>query len=283
MKNKTFKYVIIFIMFLALGISIGYIGTNKYMDKKEEENKNKEPEVVDTTIDITDDEDQQELIATLQSILNNDPVFYSSKGISVETMDNSTKLYLIYTYIVENNLGTSEQLQDEYYWATTCAHGFINDVTNDGTIPTTCTVLRIKQAVFKEVDKKLFNDDVVDTSVPFTPRLSINCIVDGDSYLCGNVSDPYAVTGALESKFEIQKVLKEEDGTIHIYEKGYLNDKRSSVNDPYDQYDNYYLHSSDSTDYYYELKSADNLTFMHTFKTSDRQNYYYVSTELVEE
>ena len=70
---------------------------------------------------------------------------------------------------------------------------------------------------------------------------------------------------------------------MRIYEKGYLIDNRSNVDNPTDQYDNYYLHSFDSTNYYYELKSADNLTFKHTFKTEDRQNYYYVSTELIKE
>ena len=48
-------------------------------------------------------------------------------------------------------------------------------------------------------------------------------------------------------------------------------------------FDKYYLHSSDSTEYYYELKNADNLTFKHTFVTKDRVNYYYVSSELVKE
>ena len=93
----------------------------------------------------------------------------------------------------------------------------------------------------------------------------------------------YGYSGELESKFDVIKVTKDSSGTIIVYEKGYLVDNRSNVNDPFDQYDNYYLHSSDSNEYYYELKSADNLIFKHTFKTDDKENYYYIGTELVKE
>jgi hypothetical protein len=144
-------------------------------------------------------------------------------------------------------------------------------------------VTRISIAKLKELNEKLFNDEILDTSVPFNVDLDKKCVIDLNDYVCGNVTNVYGYTGELESKFDILKVTKDSAGTVIIYEKGYLVDNRSNVDNPTDQYDNYYLHSSDSKDYYYELKSADNLTFIHTFKTDDGENYYYVSTELVKE
>ena len=98
-------------------------------------------------------------------------------------------------------------------------------------------------------------------------------------YICGNIANNN-VTGDLESKFTILKVTKDLDGTIKIYEKGYLLDNRSNVKAQHPGYDNIYLHSTDSTEYYYELRNADNLTFVHTFKENDNQEYYYVGTML---
>ena len=108
------------------------------------------------------------------------------------------------------------------------------------------------------------------------------CVSDGDFIICGNVVDNSGITGALESKFSVIKVTKDEDGSINIYEKGYLVDNRSNVIAS-GQYENYYLHSSDSDAYYSELRNADNLTFVHKFKTDDKKNYYYVSTVLYKE
>ena len=148
---------------------------------------------------------------------------------------------------------------------------------------TGCTVNRISKALFLDINQKLFNDELIDTSVNFDIDITKKCVLDGESYLCGAVQNISGYSGALESNFEVVKATKDVDGTIIIYEKGYLHDKRSNVDNLTDQYDNYYLHSSDSKEYYYELKSSDNLTFKHIFKTDDSEEYYYVSTELVKE
>lgn len=283
-KDKhTIRYVIIFVIFFVIGIVCGYIGASKFLDLTEEE---KEPAItdVDEILDITEEEEYSELISSLLVTLDNDPMFYSTKGLSVDTMENSFKLKLLYNHIINNNLGESLELTSDYYGSTTCVNGFVTDVGENALVSTNkCTVKKIDKSVFVETNKKLFNDEILDVSVNFSPKSDVQCVVDGESYLCGTVLNELQITGNLESVFSIVKVTKDTDSTIVIYEKGYLNDKRSNVNDPYDQYDNYYLHSSDSEDYYYELKSADNLTFKHTFKTTDRQNYYYVSTELVKE
>lgn len=281
MNKKTFKYIIIFILFFAVGIAGGWYFTNKYLESKKEVIET--PVEEDNVIDITEDAGSQDLITSLLNTLNKEPMFYSTKGISVATMDNNSKLYLVYTYIMGNKMYTDEQRDVDFIGSNLCLNTFLMDVGVDAVPTNICVLNKIEKKTFIEVNKKLFNDEVLDTSVTFNPNNNTSCIVEGDYYLCGEIASVSDVTGALESRFEITKVLKDEDGTIYIYEKGYLNDKRSNVNNPNDQYDNYYLHSSDSTEYYYELKSADNLTFKHIFKTSDRQNYYYVSTELVKE
>ncbi len=280
-----FVYIIIILIFLAAGIGIGIFATTKYLKDKEE--KEYVPSVVENEegpIDITNDENSKDLINNLYSTINGNIMFYNSKGISVSTMDNTSKLKLVYGYLVAKNVGKSEQITSLFVGSTNCANEFVTDPGVNTSVSTNlCTVTRISKAEFMNANKVLFNDEVLDTSVIFSPGRGKSCAVDGDSYICGNVLDNVAYTGELESKFTIEKVTKDEYGTVEIYERGYLVDKRSNVNNPNDQYDNYYLHSSDSKDYYYELKSADNLTFKHIFKTNDKKNYYYVSTELVKE
>jgi hypothetical protein len=281
--KNTIRNVAIFIVFFRIGIVCGYYGATKFLDLGEDVEENI-PMNDDGIIDITDDDKYTEVIDSLLVVLDNDPAFYSTKGISVDTMENSLKLKLIYTNMINNGLGATEELGSLYYGSTSCLNGFITDVSENSLISTNkCTIVRLSKNAILETNKKLFNDDILDTSVDFYPKNDVKCVVDVDSYVCGNVINMSNITGNLESVFSVTKVTKNEDGTIAIYEKGYLNDKRSNVNDPYDQYDNYYLHSSDSNEYYYELKSADNLTFKHIFKTTDRQNYYYVSSELVKE
>lgn len=279
--NPVLRNILVFILFFAIGLGLGYIGASKYLKTTDEDLPVEE---TNNLLDITEKEDYQNLITSLLGILDNDAMFYTTKGISISTLDNTSKLRFLYEYIVKNNQYTTETLTSEYYGSTTCLNGFITDESQDiYTYSTTCTVKRINKSAFVDADKKLFNDDILDTSVNFSPADGTSCVVDNDSYICGNVTKVTNITGELISVFDVTKATKDVDGTIVIYVKGYLNDKRSNVNNPNDQYDNYYLHSSDSTDYYYELKSADNLTFKHTFRTTDGENYYYESTELVKE
>ena len=283
-KNNTFKYIIIFVIFFAIGVSGGIFGAIKYKEYKEEKDYVPEEIIDQGPKDITEEKESQELINSLYSVINGNVMFYTTKGVSVSTMDNTSKLTLVYNYLNANKIGTSETLQSAWIGSFTCFNeSFITDSSDNPLVSTNkCTVTRINKNEFINANKKLFNDEILDTSVSFSPIKGKNCVVDGESYLCGNIADNSGITGELESKFTIEKVTKSDDGTVEIYEKGYLVDKRSNINNPNDQYDNYYLHSSDSTEYYYELKSADNLTFKHTFK-SINNNYYYVSTELVKE
>ncbi len=284
--GNLFKYILLFILFLVIGLGIGVLGTIKFLDMKDNENEKDNQQVVDDgPKDITEDKNSQVLINNLGNMLNHDIRMYSTKGLNVSTMDNTTKLILVYNYYVKNNKIVNEVLTSEWLGATTCKDNtFITDPSDNTMVSSNqCTVFRIQRSALMDINKKLFNDEVLDTSVPFNPVNGKSCVIDGETYLCGNVLNNAGYTGALESRFEIKKVTKADDGTIEVYEKGYLIDLRSHVNNPNDAYDNYYLHSSDSRDYYYELKSADNLTFKHTYKTTDKENYYYVSSELVKE
>ncbi len=280
-KNHTIRNIFLFLFFLAAGIAIGYFGTIKYLEYKEKNDSLIDDSAESGPLDITEDEQSKDLINSLYAVINGDPMFYSTKGINVSTLDNTSKLKLIYNQLVINKEGAVEQINSLWWGATNCNYDFIVDDSGDVYNPSNiCSVTRINRSSFMEINKKLFNDELLDTSVSFSPVVGKSCVVDpnnNETYICGNVANTTGITGNLESKFTIQKVTKDEDGTIVIYEKGYLVDKRSNVGT---EYDNYYLHSSDSTEYYYELKSADNLTFKHTFKTDDKIKYYYVSTEL---
>lgn len=283
-KGSKFKYFIIFLFFIVAGVGLGIFGTTKYLeynDKKEDK-----PVVEEGPIDITDDEKYAEQLGYLLSYLNADPLFYSTTGVLASKLDNTSRLILIYEYIFNNELGTSELLQPYYYGANTCYNGtFVTDslVNVPASTVSGCTVTRISTSFFEEFNNKMFNDELIDTSVNFDIDITRKCVLDGESYLCGNVQNMSGYSGKLETNFEIVKATKDEDGTITIYEKGYLHDKRSYVDNLTDQYDNYYLHSSDSKEYYYELKSSDNFTFKHIFKLSESDEYYYLSTELVKE
>lgn len=283
--SHLIKNILIIIIFLALGIGCGIFGTLRYLEYKEQQDVI--PTVDETEEgpkDITKDENSKELINSLHSMVNSNPMFYTTKGVAVTTMDNTSKLRLVYDYLVANNIGTNETISSLFVGSMNCANDFITDAGVNTSVSTNvCTVTRITKKEFMEANKKLFNDEILDISVTFSPGNGRSCAVDQESYICGTVTDNSGITGSLESKFVIEKVTKDEDGTIAIYDSGYLVDKRSNVDNPNDQYDNYYLHSSDSTEYYYELKSADNLIFKHTFKTEDQKTYYYVSTELVKE
>lgn len=275
-KNNSFLYIFIVILFLALGIILGVYGTKKYLDSKSEEET---PEIVaDGVIDITDKKEYSETIDKLYSLISGNSIFYSSKGISLETMDNNTKLSLMYTYALNNSLGSSEQLPWSYWGSGTCANDFIVDPLEEETSQI-CSVVTIPVSTINDNYKKLFNSTLIDTSVNFKPSTFKSCVLDGDNYVCGNVGS--VVNGSLDSKFEIQKVTLDND-IISIYDKGYLLDTRSDRINSEDGYSNHYLHTADSTEYYYELKSADNVTFKHNFKKADDNNYYYVSTEVVE-
>lgn len=278
--NPVVRNIVVFTLCLAVGIGIGYFIATKYILSDDDE----PVEEISNLLDITEKDDYQNLITSLLTILNKDSMFYSTKGITISTLDNTSKLTFLYEYILNNNQYTTDTLSSEYYGSSNCSEGFITDESEDlYSYSTTCTIKRINKNAFVDADKKLFNDDILDTSVSFSPEDGTNCVVSDDSYLCGNVTKNSDVTGDLLSVFEVVKATKDVDGTIVIYEKGYLNDKRSNVVNSNSKYDNYYLHSSDSKEYYYELKSADNLTFMHIFKTNDGENYYYVSSELVKE
>lgn len=285
-SNHVVKIFFLVLIFLSLGVVIGYYGTTKYLELKDKENEPEEEVVEAGPLDITNNEEYSELITSLYATINGNTLFYSTKGIQMSTVDNNTKLTLIYNYLTAGKKGAEETISSTYFGSSVCENDFIVDPSDStGLNSGVCTITKFDKNLFVETSKTLFNDAVLDTSVSFSPALGKSCVVDAvnNLYLCGNVANNSTVTGELESKFTILKVTKDEDGTIKIYEKGYLLDNRSDKKALHPGYDNIYLHSSDSTAYYYELKNADNLTFVHVFQRNEASNYYYVKTELVKE
>lgn len=272
-ENNTSKYVAVFIIFLALGVSLGVFFTYKYLNSKEEDVG--EP-AVDTLKDITNNKDYESIINNLYSVIKDNVIFYDSNGTSIETMDNTYKLRLVYKYITSVNKYPTETLQVIDYTNNSCSLNFVVD-SNSTSI---CTISRISTSEFQLGYKKLFNDTNIDVSRGFfiDDFKQKQCRMDGTDYVCGYYVNKISATGSLTPKFSIVKVILEDNGDIVIYDKGYLVDTRSNVVPSNDGYDNHYLHTSDSTTYYYELKSSDNVTFKHTFKLASDNNYYYNNT-----
>ena len=287
-KNKKSKYIISFLLFFFIGGVLGGFGTYKTLGMNEEKvekvekKKEKEPDL----LDITKDPDYVELINNLHDYLSKDVMFYSSTGVDIEKVSNDNKLRVTYEYMENKNLFATDTLQPSYYGSLTCMNNLSLDVivASDGSLSngTVCTVNTVSLENFINHYKKIFNDENIDVSQPFNPRSTKSCVIIDNSYQCGNINNSSQVTGSLDSKFEVIKAIKEKD-KITIYDKGYLVDTRSSIVNPDDGHDNYYLHSSDSTTYYYELKSSDNLTFAHTFVKDKENNYRYNGTSLVQE
>ena len=282
------KYVFFFLLFFIIGVAGGAFGTSKTLgiklnkEVKEEQPVEEQPEEED----ITRNTDYTDLIIQLYNYLSKDTIFYSSTGVQLEGLSNEDKLRLTYEYIINNNLAESETLQPAYYGSLTCRNNFGLDVivSSAGTSSygNICTIYKIPTDLMTSTYSKIFNNDVIDVSGPFNPRASKTCILMDNVYSCGNVVNNTGITGSLTSKFEILKVIKK-DNTIVIYDKGYLVDTRSNIIDPNDGHDNYYLHSSDSNIYYYELKSADNLVFAHTYIMGEDGNYKYNGTAVVQQ
>lgn len=280
--NRTFKYIIFMAVFFVIGIAIGFTFTKRYLSDKDE----KEPvdmQIADNN-DITENKEYSDLIESLHSIVKENIAFYNSNGIDISTMENNLKLEYVYNIIKENKLYEETNINALYWNSPTCEYDFLTTVvTNeDGSTYTTgvCDLKRVSKSVLQDNYFKVFNNSVLDVNSEFYPDNKTKCIVEEASYLCGEInSTDGVISGALTPKFTIQKVTKEED-MIVISEKGYLEDTRNTIVNPEDGIDHYYLHSSDSKDYYYELKSADNLTFEHYFKMDSTGNYYYIKTEV---
>jgi hypothetical protein len=103
-KKSKFKYFIIFLLFIGIGVGLGIFGTKKYLEYKD---KDKTPVVDDGPVDIIDNVKYQDLIFELSGILNADPMFYSTKGVVASTLDNTSRLNLLYRYIVNKKLATN--------------------------------------------------------------------------------------------------------------------------------------------------------------------------------
>jgi len=288
-KGKgSFKYILFFVIFFALGVGLGVFVTKKVLSN----NKSDDTQPVVTTnsdvVDITTNVDYKNTIDKLMQTIGSNVEFYDTRGITVDAnnkalqaMPNDFKLRLLYKNITKNKQFPTDNINSNRWGAETCSQGFlVAKLTNDDGseyLSGYCTVNKIPFEEFTTTYKSLFNDTVLD----FSQEIIVGnrkCVPSEGEFLCGDINNE--ISGELTSKFNVIKATINKDKVIQIYERGYLVDTRSNIVNPDDGFDNYYLHSYDSNLYYYELKSSENLTFIHTFKLDDQNNYYYVSTEL---
>ena len=282
-KSSLFSKLLLFLVFLAIGVGGGYYIANKYINNEEDTT----PIATELgTKDITDNKEFEDTINELYSFLKNNVYLYNSKGMKPSNIDNDIKLNLAYKYAISNKLYVEEQIPRINYWnSIVCENNFLVDtVTNeDGGVvnQTFCTVKYISKDNLNKAISSIFDNSTVQMKDEYRPAANTLCLIQEDGrYICGKVTAvENFVTGDVTSKFEIVKVTLGEDNTITIYDKGYLLDQRSNVEIVGD-YKNAYLHSYDAPEHYYELKSSDNLTFKHVFK-NDNNKYYYVSSEVV--
>lgn len=278
-EKKDFRGLLIFIIFFSVGIAGGAFGTRYFFAQQAEEEKKGTPVI--NEVDITTKSEYQELINDLYDDLKGYNVFYSSKGISIDNMAGSVKFQMIYDDLIENQKYTTEKLTSTYFGSSVCANDFLVDqAATAGTISTTCTVNKILKSDIVDFYKRKFNREDIDTSAVYYPVVTKKCVAVDNYYYCGDANSINGVTGNLDARFSIEKVIKDNDGNIFIYDKGYLIDTRSNV--VVNNQINYYLHSSDSTEYYHELRSADNYIFKHTFKKGEDDKYYYYESKLEE-
>lgn len=275
-KKKDAKGFILFVLFFAVGIAAGIYGTQYFLNAMAEENKKGEPVI--EQIDITTKSEYQDLINDLYDSLKGNSEYYKSSGITLDNMDKSFKYGLLYDELVSSKKDVIEVLQTTYYGSGVCEYGFLSDFSEGTSIVNTCTINKILISDMKDLYKKMFNRTDLEI-VEFYAADTKKCVVVSEYYYCGDTTALTGVTGSLDTRFSIEKVLKDNKGNIYIYDKGYLIDNRSSVVRT-EGINNYYLHAADSKDYYFELKSADNYMFKHTFELSDDNNYYYVQSEL---
>ena len=275
-KKKDAKGFILFVLFFAVGIAAGIYGTQYFLNAMAEENKKGEPVI--EQIDITTKSEYQDLINDLYDSLKGNSEYYKSSGITLDNMDKSFKYGLLYDELVSSKKDVIEVLQTTYYGSGVCEYGFLSDFSEGASIVNTCTINKILISDMKDLYKKMFNRTDLEI-VEFYAADTKKCVVVSEYYYCGDTTALTGVTGSLDTRFSIEKVLKDNKGNIYIYDKGYLIDNRSSVVRT-EGINNYYLHAADSKDYYFELKSADNYMFKHTFELSDDNNYYYVQSEL---
>ncbi len=274
-KNNSLKYIICILIFFVLGTIIGIIGTKSLLESNHD---SKDVPSSTGQIDITDSSEYQATIEKLHASVKDNIIYYSTLGFNPLTADNIFKLDYAFQIVMESEAYSTETINAIAWDSQVCAYDFLVDLLDTGQSTGGCTVYRILRDSISNAYASAFLGGTLEIA-DFNTTDGKRCLLEEPGYICGIVTRDVP-TGTLTPKFTVVKVLRDEDGTIKIYDKGYLEDNRSHIVNPEDGIDHYYLHSTDSIDYYYELKSADNLTFVHEFKLDENRNYYYVQSYL---
>lgn len=280
-KNKI-GHFFAFLIFLALGAASGYVGATYFLGSNNEDSPSSS-NISEYPKDITNAKEFSKEIEQFGSFLNGNVYLYNSNGVTVDSVDNNIKLKLAYGYVSSNNLFIDEVINSYWYGAAYCENNFVVDKAEDGiTNGLTCTLKVITKSNLLKGLNHYFKTDVVDYPSEFNPSNDIKCLLyEDDNYRCGKVDSTNISDGEIVNKFEVVKVTIDENNNIYYYDKGYLLDNRVGI-EKNPNYEKAYLHSYDSGEYYYELKSSDNLTFKHTFKMGEDGEYYYYGSSVEE-
>lgn len=271
-KSNALRYILLFIVFFLIGAGIGYIGARSYLASRDktEDKSNANNDANDT--DILKDEKYSDTVDRLNKILSSSPLFYNTQGLSIDTIDEETKFTLTFEYLFKNDKATLSSLITNA--GNTCNSVYVANMNDDGSFGSQCNIYYVSVD-----DINQFVSDTLNSTVNLKEVEVANnyyCALEDNKYTCGVSANNYYV-GSLEPHFDTERMVLKDNGDIVVYNKGYLVDTRSNrVNGG----SNNYLHSSDSLDYYYELKSSSNIEFKHTFKKNSNGSYYYYSSEV---
>lgn len=278
-KSSNFKYILFFVVFFIAGMALGILGAKKFLVKEDEPQAT--PVVVEEKEkDISNAPEYQDTIIYLKNLIDKNPIYYRSTGVDASQLSNDEKLKIVYEYVVRDT-NLEPAIDYPISWESQeCNGGLLVDLNanDNGTTYNAgfCTYYVLPINKVMDSYRIIFNNVNIEMAT-FDANEHYRCVLGEESFACG-LYNRINYTGTVENNFQIRKVTLEEDGTINVYESGYLKDTRSFVNIPDDGIDNYYLHSSDSELYYYELRKDDNLTFKHVFKKDSNNKYYYVKT-----
>ena len=152
-KKKDFRGLFLFILFFAIGAAGAYFGTKYYMDQKQEESKKGDPVI--EQIDVTSKSEFQDIINQLYETVKGKPEYYTTDGVTVDSMTKNFKYGLIFDQVLTNGSYTEEKLPASYVGSPECSTYFLVDSTDT----TVCSITKIEKNTMNKVYKSLFNLD----------------------------------------------------------------------------------------------------------------------------
>ena len=226
-KKKDFKGFL-FVIFFIIGIVLGCFATRYFIDKFDEARQDGTPAIKE--VDITTRTEYQDLINDLYDVIKEYPEFYTTKGLNIDDMDDNFKYRILYDSVIENQKYNTENINTLFIGSNICENNFLADYAADGiSLTSTCSVFKITLFDLTSIYKEIFGKDNLKSVPVFYPFDNKKCVLISGDYYCGNIMPMTGVTGDLDTRFTITKVIKDTDGNIRIYDKGYLVDNQMQL------------------------------------------------------